>query len=86
MLCRRTKVFPIERVIRGYISGSAWKEWNRTLVGENLPTGSRAARPTIFSPATKAETGHDQNVTVARMHNIVGAAVTAEPERLTRAS
>jgi len=47
---------------------------------------SGARRPTIFSPATKAETGHDQNVTVARMHNIVGAAVTAEPERLTRTS
>src|SRR5207244_1220058 len=72
MLCRRTKVFPIECVIRGYISGSAWKEYaaTGTLAGEKLPTGlveSAKLDPAIFSPATKAETGHDENITVARM-------------------
>src|SRR5579863_5538204 len=58
MLCRRTKVFPIECVIRGYLSGSAWKEYaaSGTLAGERLPSGlleSGRLEPAIFSPATK---------------------------------
>src|SRR5215831_18860945 len=66
MLCRRTRVFPIECVIRGYLSGSAWKEYAEagTLAGERLPAGlveSAKLEPAIFSPATKAETGHDEN-------------------------
>jgi phosphoribosylaminoimidazole-succinocarboxamide synthase len=90
MLCRRTRVFPIECVTRGYISGSAWKEYaaQGTLAGEKLPTGlieSAALVPPVFSPATKAESGHDENITIARMRDIVGADVTAELERLTRA-
>ncbi len=90
MLCRRAKVFPIECVIRGYISGSAWKEYaaTGTLAGEKLPSGltdSVQLVPPIFSPATKAETGHDENISVARMRDIVGAAATEELERLTRA-
>jgi phosphoribosylaminoimidazole-succinocarboxamide synthase len=89
MLCRRTKVFPIECVMRGYISGSAWKEYaaNGTLAGEKLPAGlieSDALVPPVFSPATKAETGHDENITIARMRDIVGATATAELERLSR--
>src|SRR6266700_7259088 len=65
MLCRRTTVFPIECVIRGYLSGSAWKEYaaQRTLAGEKLAldlTESAKLVPAIFSPATKAETGHDE--------------------------
>jgi phosphoribosylaminoimidazole-succinocarboxamide synthase len=89
MLCRRTGVFPIECVIRGYISGSAWKEYaaHGTLAGEQLPAGlleSAALEPAIFSPATKAESGHDENITIARMRDIVGPGVTAELERLTR--
>src|ERR1700742_1477036 len=72
MLCRRTTVFPIECVIRGYLSGSAWKEYaaQGTLAGEKLPTGlveSETLEPAIFSPATKAESGHDENITIARM-------------------
>src|SRR6202022_3360719 len=64
VLGRRASVFPIECVIRGYISGSAWKEYAQqgTLAGEKLPTGlleSAKLEPAIFSPATKAETGHD---------------------------
>ncbi len=90
MLCRRTQVFPIECVIRGYLSGSAWKEYaNRgTLAGEALPRGlteSARLEPPIFSPATKAESGHDENITIARMREIAGDAATAELERLTRA-
>jgi phosphoribosylaminoimidazole-succinocarboxamide synthase len=89
MLCRRAKVFPIECVIRGYITGSAWKEYSSkgTLAGEPLPRGLRESdrlEPPIFSPATKAETGHDENITVSRMANIVGADVASELERLTR--
>ena len=90
MLCRRATVFPIECVIRGYISGSAWKEYAKsgTLAGEPLPAGlresDRLAEP-IFSPATKAETGHDENITVSCMRQIVGEDVGVELERLTRA-
>src|SRR5258708_2529121 len=77
MLCRRTTVFPIECVIRGYISGSAWKEYAQqgTLADEKLAPGlteSAKLEPAIFSPATKAETGHDENITVARVREILG--------------
>ncbi|HTF01231.1 MAG TPA: phosphoribosylaminoimidazolesuccinocarboxamide synthase, partial [Bradyrhizobium sp.] len=77
MLCRRTTVFPIECVIRGYLSGSAWKEYaaQGTLAGEKLAPGlleSAKLEPSIFSPATKAETGHDENITIGRMREILG--------------
>jgi phosphoribosylaminoimidazole-succinocarboxamide synthase len=90
MLCRRTTVFPIECVIRGYISGSAWKEYaaQGTLAGEKLATGlleSAKLEPAIFSPATKAETGHDENITVGRMRQILGDEVTGQLESMTRA-
>src|SRR6202047_3102101 len=90
MLCRRTKVFPIECVIRGYLSGSAWKEYaaHGTLAGEKLPPGlveSAKLEPSIFSPATKAETGHDENITIARMRESLGDEVTAQLESMTRA-
>src|SRR6267142_2076687 len=67
MLCQRTTVFPIECVIRGYLSGSAWKEYAQqgTLAGEKLAPGlleSAKLEPSIFSPATKAETGHDEKL------------------------
>ena len=89
MLCRRTTVFPIECVIRGYISGSAWKEYaaQGTLAGEKLPAGlieSAKLNPAIFSPATKAETGHDENITIARMREVVGSDVTDTLEQMTR--
>ncbi|MFI5031933.1 MAG: phosphoribosylaminoimidazolesuccinocarboxamide synthase [Reyranellales bacterium] len=90
MLCRRGTVFPIECVIRGYLSGSAWREYAKqgTLAGETLPVGLKESGrldPPIFSPATKAESGHDENISVGRMREILGAEVTAELERLTRA-
>jgi phosphoribosylaminoimidazole-succinocarboxamide synthase len=89
MLCRRTEVFPIECVIRGYLSGSAWKEYSAsgTLAGESLAPGMRESEriePPLFSPATKAETGHDENISVARMIAGVGADVATELERLSR--
>ena len=90
MLCKRTTVFPIECVIRGYISGSAWKEYSQsgTLAGEKLATGLRESDKLnlpIFSPASKAETGHDENITITQMRAVVGDKAAAELERLTRA-
>ena len=78
MLCRRSVVFPIECVVRGYLSGSAWKEYRErgTLAGEPLPPGLRESdrlNPPIFSPATKADEGHDQNITIAEMSSAIGA-------------
>ena len=89
MLVKRAQIFPIECVIRGYISGSAWKEYSArgTLAGEALATGlTESARltPAIFSPATKAVTGHDENITIERMRAVVGEAHTRELEELTR--
>src|SRR6516164_1912929 len=89
VLCRRTTVFPIECVIRGYLSGSAWKEYaaQGTLAGEKLPAGlveSVKLDPAIFSPATKAETGHDENITIARMREVVGAEIASTLEAMAR--
>src|SRR5881275_3472408 len=83
MLVRRSTVFPIECVVRGYISGSAWKEYREggTLAGEPLPKGLRESDrldPPIFSPATKAEQGHDENITISRMRSIVGESAGGE--------
>jgi phosphoribosylaminoimidazole-succinocarboxamide synthase len=89
MLCRRTEVFPVECVVRGYLSGSAWKEYRErgTLAGTPLPAGLRESDrfdPPLFSPATKAESGHDENITVERMAAAVGPDVAATLERLAR--
>jgi phosphoribosylaminoimidazole-succinocarboxamide synthase len=88
MLCRRTEVFPVECVVRGYISGSAWKEYRErgTLAGERLPSGLQESSPfdqPLFSPATKAQAGHDQNITRRDMARLVGAEEAAALERLS---
>ena len=88
MLVKRTEVFPVECVVRGYLSGSGWKDYQRTgeVCGHKLPEGLRdsekLAAP-IFTPATKAETGHDENISEAQMAEIVGLDVM---ERLREAS
>jgi len=89
MLCRRSAVFPIECVVRGYLSGSAWKEYRDrgTLAGEALPKGLRESDrldPPLFSPATKAEEGHDENITIDRMRSLVGDGTARELEKLSR--
>ena len=89
MLCKRTTVFPVECVMRGYLSGSAWKEYRAqgTLAGEKLPAGlteSARLEPPLFSPATKAESGHDENITIITMQDVVGAHAAATLERLAR--
>jgi phosphoribosylaminoimidazole-succinocarboxamide synthase len=77
MLVKRTEVFPVECVVRGYITGSGLKDYQRTgaVCGHQLPVGLRdsekLAQP-IFTPATKAETGHDENISEAQMADIVG--------------
>lgn len=89
MLCVRADVVPIECVIRGYITGSAWKEYQAsgTLAGEALPAGlresDRLASP-IFSPATKAETGHDENITVTAVRAEVGDSTASALEKMAR--
>ena len=81
MLVRRTEVFPVECVVRGYLAGSGWKDYQRTgqVCGHHLPPGLREseqlAEP-IFTPATKAETGHDENISEQQMASIIGSEVT----------
>jgi phosphoribosylaminoimidazole-succinocarboxamide synthase len=77
MLVRRTAPVAFECVVRGYLAGSAWAEFSRTgtLAGEPLPPGmleSQRLDPPLFSPATKAETGHDENVSFGRMRHELG--------------
>jgi phosphoribosylaminoimidazole-succinocarboxamide synthase len=89
MLCRRTTVFPIECVVRGYLAGSAWNEYREhgTLAGETLAKGLRESDrldPPLFSPASKADEGHDENITIARVRSLVGDHWASELERLSR--
>jgi phosphoribosylaminoimidazole-succinocarboxamide synthase len=81
MLVRRTVPVPFECVVRGYLSGSAWGEYrdHGTLAGEPLARGLKESAlldPPLFSPATKAESGHDENVTIARMAEVLGRELT----------
>ncbi|TFG62820.1 MAG: phosphoribosylaminoimidazolesuccinocarboxamide synthase [Gemmatimonadales bacterium] len=80
MLVRRAIPFPVECVVRGYITGSAWNEYREsgTLAGERLPDGlleSQELESPIFSPATKAEEGHDENITFEQMKQFIGSKV-----------
>jgi phosphoribosylaminoimidazole-succinocarboxamide synthase len=83
MLVHKTKPLPIECVVRGYLSGSGWKEYKRSgeICGIRLPKGlqesDRLPEP-IFTPTTKAESGHDINVTFADVEKTVGAEVAAK--------
>jgi phosphoribosylaminoimidazole-succinocarboxamide synthase len=75
--------------VRGYITGSAWKEYKAdgTMHGQDLPTGlqeSDQLPEPVFTPSTKAETGHDENITIAQMRASLGGEVTDTLERMTR--
>jgi len=77
MLVQRAEMFPVECVVRGYLSGSGWKEYKTTgsVCGIKLPTGlqeSDKLPEPIFTPATKAETGHDENIDMKRCGEILG--------------
>ncbi len=85
-LCRKTEVVPIECVVRGYLAGSGWTEYqqNGMVCGIRLPPGltesARLPEP-IFTPATKAATGHDENISFERMGEIVGRDLAEELQR-----
>ena len=81
MLVRRADPFPVECVVRGYLAGSGWKDYQRTgeVCGHRLPSGLREAEELpepIFTPATKAESGHDINISEADMSRIIGEETT----------
>ena len=82
MLAKRAEVFPIECVVRGYLAGSGWKDYLRTgeVCGQKLPEGllesSELPEP-IFTPATKAEAGHDENISEARVRDLLGDETTS---------
>ena len=88
MLVRRTDPVPVECVARGYLSGSGWKEYQQTgaVCGVQLPSGLRESDrlpEPIFTPATKAESGHDINISDAEAGAIVGAELIARLKALT---
>jgi phosphoribosylaminoimidazole-succinocarboxamide synthase len=83
MLVRKTDVVPIECVVRGYLAGSGWKEYrqSQTVCDQRLPAGlqqSQQLEQPIFTPAIKAQSGHDENISLQRMAELVGSAVTDE--------
>jgi phosphoribosylaminoimidazole-succinocarboxamide synthase len=86
--CRRLEMLPIECVVRGYLAGSGWKDYLATgeVCGHRLPPGlseSDQLPEPIFTPATKAQTGHDENIDRAAAVALVGEARYDEAERLT---
>lgn len=88
MLVRRADVFPIECIARGYIAGSGWKEYKQTgaVCGVKLPSGLRESDKLpepLFTPSTKAETGHDLNISEQEMANVVGQEATNRLKALT---
>jgi phosphoribosylaminoimidazole-succinocarboxamide synthase len=90
MECRRLDMLPIECVVRGYLTGSGWKDYLATgeVCGHRLPEGlaeSQQLPEPIFTPATKAHTGHDENITREQAAELVGADLFAEAERVSLA-
>jgi phosphoribosylaminoimidazole-succinocarboxamide synthase len=88
--CRRLEMLPIECVVRGYLSGSGWKDYTRTgeVCGHRLPEGlveSQQLPQPIFTPATKAQTGHDENIDRAAAVELVGEDRFDEVERIALA-
>jgi phosphoribosylaminoimidazole-succinocarboxamide synthase len=78
MLCRRARVLPVEVIVRGFVAGSGWKDYKRTgqICGIELPAGLRESDrlpEPIFTPSTKAEVGHDENIGFDAMVGLVGA-------------
>jgi phosphoribosylaminoimidazole-succinocarboxamide synthase len=86
MLVKKTEVIPFECVVRGYLAGSAWKEYRETgtVAGIRLPNGLKQAAKLpvpIFTPATKAETGHDINITFEELSRAVGQSLANELQK-----
>lgn len=91
VLVRKTKPLPIECIVRGYITGSGWKDYLKTgaVCGHRLPTGLQESEKLplpLFTPSTKADIGqHDENISVARAMELAGAETAAEAEELSLA-
>jgi phosphoribosylaminoimidazole-succinocarboxamide synthase len=88
MLVRRADIFPVECIVRGYLSGSGWKEYQSTgkVSGLTLPSGlreSEALPEPIFTPSTKATSGHDENISFDQMCQIVGVEIASHLRDLT---
>jgi len=88
MIVQRAEMFPVECVVRGYLSGSAWKEYLATgkVCGIALPAGlreSEALPEPIFTPATKAVSGHDENISFARMCDVLGTETSSHLRDIT---
>ncbi len=88
MLVRRAEMFPVECVARGYLAGSGWKEYRETgsMCGISLPPGMRECEKLpepMFTPATKAESGHDINISFEQAAKSIGDAYAAELRDLT---
>ena len=89
MLVKKTKVFPVECVVRGYLEGSGWKDYkaSKKICGRDLPPGlqhcDKLLSP-IFTPATKAVTGHDENINQVEFMKIVGHDTATELKRLSK--
>jgi phosphoribosylaminoimidazole-succinocarboxamide synthase len=88
MIVRRANMFPVECVVRGYLSGSAWKEYRASsaICGIRLPAGLKESDKLpepLFTPATKAASGHDENIPFEVMTKIVGAEASAKLRDLT---
>jgi len=90
MICRRAEVLPVELIVRGYVAGSGWKDYQRTggMSGIPLPEGVRESdrlpQP-LFTPSTKAETGHDENISFDEMIEIVGGPLAERARELALA-
>jgi phosphoribosylaminoimidazole-succinocarboxamide synthase len=88
MLVRRAEVIPIECVVRGYLAGSGWKDYQQAgeVCGHHLPVGLREAErlpEPIFTPATKADEGHDENISETRMTDLIGREMTQRLRELS---
>ncbi len=90
MICRRARVLPVECIVRGYLSGSGWKDYQRagTVCGIPLPAGLRESDrlpEPLFTPSTKAEEGHDENISLARMAELIGHELSGRVSETARA-
>jgi phosphoribosylaminoimidazole-succinocarboxamide synthase len=91
MVVRRANMLPIECIVRGYLSGSAWAEYKRTqtMHGTRLPSGLRQSErlpEPVFTPSTKAESGHDENISFEQAADLAGADLAAEARRISLAA
>ena len=83
MLCHKAEMLPIECIVRGYLSGSAWKEYSKsgTMHGQQLPAGlqeSDQLPEAVFTPSTKADTGHDENISYDAAVELVGETLASK--------